>query len=185
MRTAAPKPYLAYYPAIWNQSVLEEKAHFINAAGQVTSSHPAGHPPAYEPLSHRDSYDTSTPPVPAFAGPTRSIRLGDIALARSGDKGSNLNVGIFVRTAKQWDWLRSYLSRAQVRRLLGPGVERDSVYRIERVELPGIFAVHFVLYGLLGRGVSSSTRLDAFGKGFADYFRDKLVEVPEEVLRET
>jgi len=27
--------------------------------------------------------------------------------------------------------------------------------------------VHFVVYGILGRGVSSSTILDSLGKGFA------------------
>lgn len=73
------------------------------------------------------------------------------------------------------------MSRKRMWELLG-GDAAKGVYRIERVEFPRIKAVHFVVYGLLGRGVSSATRLDAFGKGFADYFRDKVVEVPVEVL---
>lgn len=40
-------------------------------------------------------------------------------------------------------------------------------YFIERCEFPGILAIHFVVYGILGRGVSSSTILDSLGKGFA------------------
>lgn len=36
--------------------------------------------------------------------------------------------------------------------------------------------------GSFGRGVSSSSRLDGFDKGFADYIRDKVVEVPVEIL---
>jgi hypothetical protein len=36
--------------------------------------------------------------------------------------------------------------------------------------------------GILGRGVSSSSRLDGFGKGFVDYIRDKFVEVPLDIL---
>jgi len=51
-------------------------------------------------------------------------------------------------------------------------------YFMERVEFPNIHAVHFVVYGILGRGVSGSTRLDCLSKGFADYIRDKLVDVP-------
>jgi hypothetical protein len=58
----------------------------------------------------------------------------------------------------------------------------DDSFLIERVEFPEIHAVHFVIYGILGRGVSSSSRLDGFGKGFADYVRDKIVEVPAELL---
>lgn len=180
MRTAVPRPYVAYYPAVWHQSALEETAHFISGNGEITSSHPAGHPPAYEPLGQRESYDAASPAT--FSGHTTAVRLGDVALARSGDKGSNLNVGVFVHTAQEWDWLRTFLSRARMRQLLGK--DADDGYAIERVEFPQIFAVHFVVYGILGRGVSSSTRLDAFGKAFADYLRDKVVQVPVELLKE-
>ncbi|KAH7014703.1 hypothetical protein B0J12DRAFT_746985 [Macrophomina phaseolina] len=180
MRTAIPRPYVAYFPATWDQSALEETAHFISASGDITSSHPAGHPPTYECLYQRSSYDTASPAT--FSGPTTTVRLGDIALARSGDKGSNLNVGVFVHTAREWDWLRTFLSRDRMWQLLGR--DADESYAIERVEFPKIFAVHFVIYGILGRGVSSSTRLDAFGKAFADYLRDKVVELPVEILEE-
>lgn len=178
MRTAIPRPYLAYYPAIWEQCNIEERINFIQPSGEVTQRFSAGHPVRYEALEHRQSYDTLAPVK--FKGVSFRVRLGDIALARSGDKGSNLNFGIFVQTEKQWDWLRSYLSRQKVVELLGK--DWKTWFHIERVEMPMIYAVHFVVYGILGRGVSSSTRLDGFGKGFADYLRDKIVEVPEEVL---
>jgi hypothetical protein len=55
---------------------------------------------------------------------------------------------------------------------------REDEYFIERVEFPHIRAVHFVVYGILGRGVSSSSRLDGFGKGVADWLRDRVVPVP-------
>ncbi|KAL1645021.1 hypothetical protein SLS58_004092 [Diplodia intermedia] len=204
MRTAVPKPYLAFYPAVWPQSALAETAHIISSTSTGTTttvvSHPAGHPPVYEPLAQRESYDAAPSPASSSSSeqqqqqPTRRIRLGDIALARSGDKGANLNVGIYIRSSpsssttapqqqRQWDWLRSFLSRERMWELLGGDARRD-VHRVERVEFAGIRAVHFVVYGLLGRGVSGATRLDAFGKGFADYLRDKVVEVPVGVLGE-
>lgn len=60
---------------------------------------------------------------------------------------------------------------------------RDDFF-IERMEFPNIWAVHFVIYGPLGRGVSSCRLLDALGKGFADYIRDRVVEIPEKFLEE-
>ncbi|GME48524.1 hypothetical protein G7Z17_g13366 [Neofusicoccum parvum] len=174
MRTATPRPYIAFYPATLPQSALTETAHLLDpSTGATASSHPAGHPPRFEPLGPRDTYDTAAP-APPFTGPTRRVRLGDVALARSGDKGGNLNVGVFVREPRQWDWLRGFLSRERMWELLGGDADRER-YAIERVEFPRIYAVHFVVYGLLGRGVSSATRLDAFGKGFADYLRDKVL----------
>ena len=61
---------------------------------------------------------------------------------------------------------------------------RPNEYFIERVEFPNLWAVHFVIYGPLGRGVSSCRLLDCLGKGFADYIRDKVVDVPERFLED-
>ncbi|EQL02166.1 DUF1446 domain-containing protein [Ophiocordyceps sinensis CO18] len=57
-------------------------------------------------------------------------------------------------------------------------------YFVERVEMPNIFAVHFVVYGALGRGVTSSSRLDCLGKGFAEFIRAVWVPVPTRFLQE-
>jgi hypothetical protein len=42
--------------------------------------------------------------------------------------------------------------------------------------------VHFVVYGVLGRGVSGSSRLDALEKGIADWLRGCVVDVPVKFL---
>lgn len=180
MRTAIPRPYIAYYPALWPQSDIEECVHFVNP-DNATESFATSQPPAFEELGERQSYDAD-PFVPANTE-LRQVRLGDVALGRSGDKGANLNFGLFVHTRAEWDWLRSYMSRAKVEELLGD--DWKPYYSIERVEFPNIFAVHFVVYGILGRGVSSSKRLDGFGKGFIDYFRDKVVQVPAFIVEST
>ncbi|KAF5583993.1 DUF1446 domain-containing protein [Fusarium pseudocircinatum] len=177
-RSAMPRPYLAYYPALWQQANLEEKFHFVDGTG-TTRSFNATPPPRFEIMEERASYDTKSPT--GLDGGVIEVRLGSIALGRSGDKGANLNFGLFVDTQAKWDWLRSYMSRAKVQELLGEDWRPE--FSIERVEFPKIFAVHFVVYGILGRGVSSSKRLDGFGKGFIDYFRDKVVEAPASILQ--
>ncbi|KAL6160070.1 hypothetical protein ACJQWK_09319 [Exserohilum turcicum] len=177
-RTSIPRPYLAYYPALWSQSKINESVHFVNKTGTF-SSIPCVPLSKSEPLEQRASYDTSDPIE--LTGPFRKLRLGDVALARSGDKGANLNFGVFVDCKEKWDWLRTYLSRAKVSAMLEQDMQPD--YSIERVEFPKLYAVHFVVYGILGRGVSSSKRLDPLAKGFADYFRDKLVDYPASLIR--
>lgn len=140
----------------------------------IIKSYDTGHPPKYEALEIRHSYDPQVERV--FEGPIKDIRLGEVVFARSGDKGSNLNLGLFVPNPAHWDWLQSYMTISRMQSLLGTDW-RDTFF-IERVEFPHIHAVHFVIYGILGRGVSSSSRLDGFGKGFADYIRDKVIEFP-------
>ncbi|KAK2468134.1 hypothetical protein H9L39_20356, partial [Fusarium oxysporum f. sp. albedinis] len=148
--------------ALWRQVDLEEKFHFVNSTG-TTESFNTTPPPKFEVLEERQSYDT-TAPIPLDGG-LLEVRLGSIALGRSGDKGANLNFGqmglvVLIHVSCQ--------DTGALRRGWRPE------FSIERVEFPKIFAVHFVVYGILGRGVSSSKRLDGFGKGLIDYFRDKI-----------
>lgn len=177
LRTASPLPFLAYYPALIKQSDITEAINFVEGPNEIRSFE-TGHPPRYEELGVRESYDPKDPQV--FKGPSKQIRLGDIALARSGDKGGNLNVGFFVMNPAHWPWIRSFMTKDRMRQLIGK--DWNDSFFIERVEFPHIHAVHFVVYGILGRGVSSTSRLDGFGKGFADYVRDKVVDVPVEIL---
>lgn len=65
------------------------------------------------------------------------------------------------------------------------GDDWKDTFFVERVEFPHIYAVHFVIYGILGLGVSSSSRLDCLGKGFADFIRDIWVDAPESLLGES
>ena len=181
LRTADPKSFYVYYPCIVSQDAIEEAVHILGPGGKVKQSIQCTRPPAYEAIEERESYDTRDPiPLDSF-GPTVSMPLGNIALGRSGDKGSNINCGLFVDRAEIWEWLRSWLTLERMKSLIGKDWKDE--YRLERVEFPGIFAVHFVIYGILGRGVSSSTLLDNRGKGFTDYIRAKHVEVPEQFLK--
>lgn len=50
--------------------------------------------------------------------------------------------------------------------------------------MPDIRAVHFVIYGPLGRGVSTSKLLDALGKGFAGFIRAVHVPIHTKFLDE-
>lgn len=193
LRTAVPKPYISYFPAIYPQSSLTTS---INILGPTNSSNAlqtnsirTTPPPKFEELTKRQSYETANPADMTSFGPTTRARLGDMVLARSGDKGGNANIGFFVPTAlpssylpssplytEAWDWLRSFLTIPKLKEMFGDSWSEK--FHMERVEFPKIYAVHFVVYGVLGRGVSGSSRLDAFAKGMGDWLRDVVVDVP-------
>ncbi|KAK5462942.1 hypothetical protein LTS15_002654 [Exophiala xenobiotica] len=183
MRTADPKSFYVYYPCIMPQDEIEEAVHLLDKEGRTKQSISVTRPPKYEGLEDRKSYDPANPtPLDSF-GPTVRMPLGNIVIGRSGDKGPNVNMGLFTDRPEIWEWFRSFLTLERMKSLVG-GDWRDE-YRIERVEFPTIFAVHFVIYGILGRGVSSSTLLDNRGKGFTDYIRAKHVDVPKKFLQWT
>ncbi|OJJ66154.1 hypothetical protein ASPBRDRAFT_138669 [Aspergillus brasiliensis CBS 101740] len=181
MRTAVPKPFLGFFPAKIMQSELEEAINVFNPDSvQNPRRTVVGPPKATEPLKGRDNYDASDATALATFGDTVNRPLGDIALGRSGDKGGNINLGLYVQTDEQWKWFRSFMTRAKMQELMG--TDWQDWYFIERVEMPEIRAVHFVIYGPLGRGVSSSKLLDALGKGFGEFIRAVHIPIPTKFL---
>jgi len=180
MRTAIPKSFLGYYPAIIPQSELDEAANILAADGKL-QRFVVGPPGKVEPVQARDNYEPVNPvPLESF-GPTESRPIGDIVLGRSGDKGGNVNCGLYVQTSEEWNWLRSFLTRDRIKGMVGK--DWQDWYFVERVEMPNIYAVHYVIYGPLGRGVSSSKLLDSLGKGFAEFIRAVHVPIPIKFLK--
>jgi hypothetical protein len=82
--------------------------------------------------------------------------LYDVARARSGDKGSNANVGVIARNGDAWEFLHDWLTTNRVAEYFSP-LEVESV---ERFVLPNLQALNFVLRGVL----RCSLRTDAQGK---------------------
>ena len=60
--------------------------------------------------------------------------------------------------------------------------QRPRVSRSSGTAFPNIAALNFVIHGLLGEGVASSTRLDPQAKTLGEYLRAKLVDIPEALL---
>ncbi|MFI7044417.1 acyclic terpene utilization AtuA family protein [Streptosporangium sandarakinum] len=125
--------------------------------------------------------DLVTEPVPPGVGDgleTVRVPLGTIVGARSGDKGGDANLGVWVSTPERFGWLAGHLTAERLARLL-PAV---AGLRIERFELPNLLALNFVVHGLLGRGVSAGTRLDAQAKALGEELRAALTDVPRALL---
>ena len=89
-----------------------------------------------------------------------TIRLAEIAHARSGDKGNRANVGVIAYTAAGFGFLGRYLTEARLAEYFLPLRPR----RVDRFEMPGILAYNFLLYDILAGGSSRSLRTDSQGK---------------------
>ena len=90
----------------------------------------------------------------------KTIRVRDLASARSGDKGNHANIGVVARDEVSYEILVSRLTAVRVQdyfRELG-------VTRVERFELPQVQALNFLLYDALAGGASRSLRIDTQGK---------------------
>ncbi|KAB8275953.1 hypothetical protein BDV30DRAFT_224712 [Aspergillus minisclerotigenes] len=107
------------------------------------------------------SYETAAPFDLGVLAHTTRCPLGYVVHARSGDKGSDTNGGLFVRHAEKWNWLRNLLSTDEIRELLG---QDDTGNKIFRFELPNIWSDC------------------SFLKNVAEFLRCRYVDIPDKFL---
>ena len=126
----------------------------------------------------------AAPPLPDPAdppgGPTVRAPLGRAFGARSGDKGGNANVGVWARGPEGYGFLASFLTVERFRAL----VPEARGLEVRRYQLPNLLALNFVVVGLLGEGVSSSTRIDPQAKGLGEWLRARVVDLPVTLVGE-
>lgn len=114
-----------------------------------------------------------------------TVRVGELAHARSGDKGNTANIGVIAYTKPAYDWLVAELTAEEVahhfRSIVAPA-------GVVRYELPNLLALNFVLTDVLGGGGSRSLRVDAQGKALGQALLQLRIPAPsayviEEALR--
>ncbi|MFI1588472.1 acyclic terpene utilization AtuA family protein [Streptomyces halstedii] len=132
---------------------------------------------------HRELSPVDPPPLPAPlpAGATRTVPLGLVAGARSGDKGGDANVGVWARTDDAWRWLAHELTVERFTELL----PETAPLTVERHVLPNLRALNFVVRGLLGEGVAAQARFDPQAKALGEWLRSRHLPVPVELLDPT
>lgn len=91
------------------------------------------------------------------------VQVGDIAHARSGDKGNRVNVGVVADDSDAYERLRAQLTADRVAARLDGLVEGE----VRRYELPNISAFNFVCEDALDGGGQVSLRYDTQGKTYA------------------
>ena len=98
--------------------------------------------------------------------------------ARSGDKGGTANIGVWTRTEEAYRWLVHTLDVAKLQALL----PETAAFPVARHLLPELWAMNFVVDGILGEGVSSSPRFDPQGKAIGEWLRSRHVDLPRALL---
>ncbi len=88
------------------------------------------------------------------------MKLHDIAIARSGDKGNRATLTVIALDPAHYPLLERLLTPERVRAFYRGIVRGD----VQRHLLPHLAAVHFVMHDALAGGVTRSLALDAHGK---------------------
>ncbi|KAH8601497.1 hypothetical protein B0O99DRAFT_713457 [Bisporella sp. PMI_857] len=177
LRQSAGKEFFEYWAALIPQKEIKQEVKLLWNGQSINI------PPSPSMVEYKDrqwSYETKDPIALEKFGPTTRGPMGWRVLGRSGDKASDANIGFFVREEDEWDWLRSLLTIDKLIQLLGPEYNGKL---IERFEIPGVKAVHFLLHDHLDRSYNATSTYDGLGKNLCEYLRAKYVDIPNSFLR--
>ncbi|GAA1940923.1 acyclic terpene utilization AtuA family protein [Nocardioides marmoribigeumensis] len=195
-------PYAVYRAAYVPQSAVTHTVHL--PSGSVVTVEPpvvtsggddaaaAGNHPLRSfvapggPVPSTPSAAAPSPPgadAADSAGSTTRAPLGSFVHARSGDKGGDANLGLWVsasdpKAQARAEWLLATVTPEWVRGLLPEAADLE----VDVVPLPNLHGVNVVLHGLLGLGVAASSRFDPQAKGLGEWARSRHVDIPEELV---
>ncbi|GGO89057.1 exopolyphosphatase [Nocardioides phosphati] len=171
--------YGVYTPAYVDRSVVEHTVVHHDGSVEVIADPKVSDQPLDRTVGLRPS------PFPAPADTlTRRLPLGTFVHGRSGDKGGDANIGLWVKHdghpkyAERVTWLTKFMSPRQVRELIPEAKDLD----VEVYPLPNLGGVNILIHGLLDEGVAATARFDPQAKGLAEWVRGRLANIEGSLL---
>ncbi|MFW6883546.1 acyclic terpene utilization AtuA family protein [Nocardioides sp. CPCC 206349] len=175
---AAPSPYGVYRAEYVDRSAVTHTVVHADGRREVVAD-----PTEFTEPEHHTSLRPSPYPAPVDSL-TRRAPLGTFVHARSGDKGGDANLGLWVMHdgSEKYDarvtWLTKLITPRKVRELVPEAADLE----VEVHVLPNLGGVNVLIHGLLGEGVAASTRFDPQAKGLGEWVRSRVVHIQEGLL---
>jgi hypothetical protein len=176
---------MAYWPALLHKSLVPLTVKLLNNKGEVENEEIVESYVGNEVLPVLTKPEKSTNALLEGMGLNermapamwRQCRLNELCLARSGDKGNSVNIGVIVRDAQIYDFIKETLSSDLVKYWFRDLCKGE----VFRYELHNLNAFNFVLTEALDGGGTLAMRIDAQGKTFASALLNQIIAVPEDI----
>jgi hypothetical protein len=105
-----------------------------------------------------------------------TVLLHAIAHSRAGDKGDRSSISVIALEEKWWPALREQVTEARVAELFA--ARRPT--SVKRYELANLWALNFVIDGVLDGGVNGALNLDTHGKALSSFMLTLPIQIDKE-----
>ncbi len=173
---------MTYWPALVPKSQIVATVRVLDESGNVTDiievDSVTGFEKDIQPDSPSKQLDTDENIQNVKPEADQEVRLSELCLARSGDKGDMANIGVIARNDVVYGYLKKYLTAKIVKEMFGKLCKG----RVIRFELENLQSLNFLLEESLDGGGTKSLMIDAQGKTFASALLNQKFPVTQQVL---
>lgn len=172
---------IAYFPTLIKKSLIdpkitilnpERKEYFISSITGLEKEIEFTQPKNSENFI-KNTYELLQPQKEKI-----QIHLKEICLARSGDKGDDINLGVIARNKEIYYFLEEHLTADFINYLFSSFTKK-----VLRYEIPNLLSFNFILKNSLEGGGTRALQIDAQGKTIAQTFLNQLVYIPKNLLK--
>jgi len=158
---------MTYYPTLIPKELVPTQVSLLDDAGKIILTFEVDSFTGFE-----QTIDLPEPTKQIATKPikldfekksTKKIKLRELCLARSGDKGDMANIGVVARSPEIYEHLKKHLTAGVVKTWFD-GICKGNV---KRYELDNLQALNFLLEESLDGGGTKSLMIDAQGKTYA------------------
>lgn len=161
-------PIFRYWPCLIDRDRVKPVVELLETPASLEQR-----PAASGIKQNMEAAATTEKPVPSGKPSSSPKRLGDIAFARSGDKGTSANIGVIARNPPDYAKISKLLTPQRIQKFLA----NRGAGEVERFELPNLYALNFLVHDVLANSLS----IDAQGKTLGQVLLEMpLLEIPRE-----
>lgn len=172
---------MSYWPTLISKKYISSRVVLLDSDGNINIVEAVGSLTGHElnPSKTKNDKHKREDALPKASNEKKlKVKLREICLARSGDKGDVSNIGVIARSEAIYRYLKNILTEQYIKELFKDFCKGT----VNRFEMDNLLALNFLLEESLDGGGTKSLMIDAQGKTFASALLNQELSVPEELL---
>jgi hypothetical protein len=174
---------IAFYPTLINKKLVEPQLMILNPQKSyfsifINHTYEKDYVPSKPQISKKDIVNLNLEFLYKSEQELIEVSFYEICLARSGDKGDKINLGVIARSQEIYNFLKTYITADFIKYLFREICKGN----VLRYEIPQLKSLNFVLEKSLEGGGTRSLQIDAQGKTIAQAFLNQKIKIPKSLL---
>ncbi len=172
---------MSYWPALISKELITSRVTILNVDGKIETTLNVNSITGFEvnPSYDKGEKNIHNQDMSEYSTENMAkVKLRDICLARSGDKGDVSNIGVLARSEEIYSFIKEVITTDFIKTLFADFCNG----KVVRYEMDNLLAVNFLLEESLDGGGTKSLMIDAQGKTFASTLLNQELLVPKDLL---